>query len=449
MSELPRVAIIGTGISGLAAAVRLTRDGIKNVTIFEARREPGGRTRSYIDPKTGDELDNGQHLLMGCYTATLDYLSIIRSERMIERIPLRIPFWSNTGVRSFTIDRSLAPPLNLLIALARTSLLTFSEKRAAAKLGNAIWRSKLPNDFQRMTCEDFFGYFEQPDSLVLKLWSPIVLATINAAPARASAELFVNVLREAFFSSRSASALLIPKCGLSELLVQPAIHFLEEQGGKIQVGSPIRSVEKFGNIFKLSLDSETLEFDAVIDASSQFNVGPEAPPIPNVEYSPIVNAYFWLDRSVFKAPVHAFVGTTLQWAFPKQSHYCAERVALTVSAAEGLVDKSNESIRDILWADLQQTVPAARDATLLHWQIIREKHATPLFTPELQQSRPNTKTTMNNFYRTGDLIQNGLPATIEGAVRNGYTAAEALLETPGNARIFSESIQPQMGRGSD
>jgi hydroxysqualene dehydroxylase len=428
VTEHPRIAIIGAGVSGLAAAVRLTRNDIKNVTIFEARREPGGRTRSYVDTKTGDELDNGQHLLMGCYTATLDYLSTIGSGRMLERIPLRIPFWSNTGVRSFTIDRSLAPPMNLLTALARTSLLTFSEKRAAAKLGNAIWRSKFPNDFQRMTCKDFFQYFDQPDTLVSKLWSPIVLATINADPTRASAELFVNVLREAFFSSRSASALLIPKCGLSELLVQPAVHFLEEQGGKIQRGSPARNVEKFGNIFKLSLDSGTLEFDAVIDASSQFNMGLEAHPITNVEYSPIVNAYFWLDRSVFKAPVHAFVGTTLQWAFPRQSNYCTERVALTVSAAEGLVEKSNESIRDILWGDLQQIVPAAKDATLLHWQIIREKHATPLFTPELQKSRPKVRTSMNNYYRAGDLIQNGLPATIEGAVRNGYAAAEALLK---------------------
>ena len=433
MSDNSRIAIIGAGVSGLTAAVRLARAGHKNITLFEARREAGGRTRSYIDPHTGDTLDNGQHLLMGCYTATLEFLKMIGTEKLIERTPLRIPFWSETGVRSFTIDRSLPPPMNLLSAVARTSMLTFGEKKSASVFGNAIWRMKLPNKFERMSCADLFLALGQSPSLVEKLWAPMVLATINAQPEQASAELFVNVLREAFFSSRAASALLIPKCGLSELLVDSAIRDLrDKRDGKCEtrMGTPVRRIESWENGFRIVTDNDEASFDAIISSIESPIPGLPKPdtrnPIP-APHSPIVNAYFWFDKSIFNAPVHAFIGTTLQWAFPKKSGFSAERVALTVSAADALSEKTNEEIRDILLGDLQKTVPAARGAKLIHDQIIREKRATPLFTPEANRRRPATTTDIPNFFLAGDIVQNGLPATIEGAVRNGFAAADALL----------------------
>ncbi len=433
MTNKPRIAIIGAGVSGLAAAIRLVRAGQTNITLFEARREASGRTRSYTDAHTGDTLDNGQHLLMGCYSATLEYLKEIGTDKLIERTPLRIPFWSETGVRSFTIDRSLPPPMNLLSAVARTSMLTFGEKKSASILGNAIWRMKLPNKFERMSCNDLFLALGQTPALVEKLWAPMVLATINARPEQASAELFVNVLREAFFSSRAASALLIPKVGLSELLVEPAIKEFKDRGIDIRLGAPIRKITPEGERgFSVATDSEETEFHAVI--STIHSLLPESPtrdtrnPIPDSP-SPIVNAYFWFDKQIFNAPIHAFIGTTLQWAFPKKSSFSAERVALTVSAADALAEKTNEEIRDILLGDLQKTVPAARDAKLIHYQIIREKRATPLFTAEANRRRPTTKTDIPNFYLAGDFVQNGLPATIEGAVRNGFAAADALIES--------------------
>ncbi len=433
MTDKLKIAIIGAGVSGLAAAVWLADAGQTNITLFEARREAGGRTRSYTDPHTGDTLDNGQHLLMGCYTSTLDYLKTIGTEKLIERTPLRIPFWSETGVRSFTTSRSLAPPMNLLSAVARTSLLTFGEKRSAAVLGNAIWRAKLPNKFERMSCADLFLALGQPPALIAKLWTPIVLATINARPDEASAELFVNVLREAFFSSRAASTLLIPKCGLSELLIDPALRFLKDmRDGKdqrvtLRLGSPVRGIRQIENKFEIQLNGEQISFDAVISTIEQLPPGSQTPE-PGTRYSPIVNAYFWFDKPIFNAPIHAFIGTTLQWAFPKKSIYSAERVALTVSAADALSEKTNEEIRDVLLGDLQKTVPSTRDAKLIHYQIIREKRATPLFTPEANRKRPATITSIPNFLLAGDIVQNGLPATIEGAIRNGYAAAETLIE---------------------
>ncbi|MDP4199645.1 MAG: hydroxysqualene dehydroxylase HpnE [Bacteroidota bacterium] len=418
-----KIAIIGAGVSGLAAAVRLSESGFRGITLFEARREAGGRTRSFLDPKTGDTLDNGQHLLMGCYTATLDYLDRIGTSRLIERIPLRIPFWSQTGVRSFTIDRTLAPPLNLLSAIMRTSMLTLAEKRSAANLGNALWRNKLPSDLPNLTCAELFKRFEQAASLCEKLWEPIVFATLNASTEQASAVLFTSVIREAFFSSRKASALLIPKCGLSELLIDPATALLERHGALTRLSDPVRNIEIEATGIRIVTDSDEQVFDRVVNCTNGLQ-GSNHTTGPATQYSPIVNAYFWLDRTIFNAPIQAFVGMTLQWAFPKASMFSAQRVALTVSAADAIVDKSNEEITSLLWSDLVRTVPSARDAQLMHAQIIREKRATPLFSPNVQMTRPLSTTDDKRFILAGDFVQNGLPATIEGAIRNGYAAAD-------------------------
>ena len=419
-------------MSGLAAAVRLLeqRPDLR-VTLLEARREAGGRTRSYQDPTTGDTLDNGQHLLMGCYTSTLSFLETIGTSRELERIPLRIPFWSRTGVRSFTLDQSLPPPLHLLSAIARTSLLSFSEKRAAAELGNALRRNKQPTELSSMTCAELFRAHRQPAGLVTTLWEPIVLATLNARVEEASAELFVNVLKEAFFTTRAASSLLFPKVGLSELLVDPALAYLTVRGAEIRLGEPVRSITEGTSGVTLMTDRGDITADAVILAAPQSDLMGETMGVQTTTYSPIANAYFWVDREILKAPIHAFLGTTLQWAFPKPTTYAAQRIALTVSAADGLAELTNEALRDRLWAELQELVPAAREATLVHAQIIREKRATPLLGPEANSTRPALRSIIDPLREriviAGDLVQNGLPATIEGAVRNGHAAAEALL----------------------
>jgi squalene-associated FAD-dependent desaturase len=417
-----RIAILGAGVSGLAAAVKLAERGHR-VTLFEARREAGGRTRSYVDATTGDVLDNGQHLLMGCYTATQEYLAMIGTEKLVARIPLSVKFWEASGVRSFTIDRALPPPMNLISAIMRTTLISFAEKKAAATIGNIIYRDKLPRRIDDMTCAELFAKCEQPEAVIQKLWSPIVVATINARPEQASARLFVNVIREAFFSSRTASNVLMPNVGLSELLVNSAINKLETAGAKILLGTPVRSIERTNEQFNVITNDTNDSFDYVISTTPAPLYPTPYTPSPPVQTSPIVNAYFWLDRAITSSPMHAFIGMTVEWAFPKQSRFSAQRLALTVSAADEIVEKPNEEIVQILWGDLQRTMPAAREAQVLHSQIIKEKRATPLLTPSAQNARPTAETYDKRFILAGDIVQNGLPATIEGAVRNGFRAA--------------------------
>jgi len=431
-----KIAIVGTGVSGLAAASRLLQHGFSNLTLFEARKEAGGRTRSYVDPTTGDTLDNGQHLMMGCYHATLEYTRMLGSEHLLQRAPLWIHF--HEAGRNVPAILRLSPNSNLLAGLWRSRLFTPREKFAATRLGLAIDASSAKN-CESMTCEALFRKLHQPAGLVRKLWGPIVLATVNAPVEQASAVLFVNVLREAFLSGSEASDLLLPKSGLSDLLIDPAIRILEKNGITVRLSTPIRKIEKQEASLRIATDDSSEVFDAVIYCGQSSDPLPQEirSSLPEFEYSPIVNAYFWLGRPVLRGPIHGFLGTTLQWVFPWPSNYAAERLALTVSAGNALTERTNEEIRHILWTDLCAAVPAAREARIMHHQIIREKRATPLLTPAVQQSRPRASTAIEGLYLGGDLVQNGLPATIEGAVRNGFAAAELLVRQVGNVQLAS------------
>ena len=403
--------------------------GFRNITIFEARKEAGGRTRSYVDPTTGDVLDNGQHLLLGCYRSTLRYLKSIGSDHLLHRTPLLIHYHeAGRGTpHVFRIPPDSEPPVNLLAGLWSSHLLTSREKFAATRLGVALEEPSAKNA-EAITCASLFARLRQTEGLIKKFWEPIVLATINAPIDEASAELFINVFREAFLSDREASDLLIPTVGLSELLIDPAIRMLEKNGVGVLLSTPVRGIEKQDDNIRITTDDGPDEFGSVIYSAQSSKPLPMEvrSSIPEFEYSPIVNAYFWLDREIFSTPVHSFLGTTLQWAFPKPSVRFPQRLALTVSAANGFVERSNEEIRHILWADLCAAVPVARLARLLHFQIIREKRATPLFTPTVQSNRHGTATSIPRLWMAGDIVQNGLPATIEGAVRNGIAAAESV-----------------------
>ena len=430
-----RIAIIGAGVSGVAAAVELCHSapGKFEVTLFESRREAGGRTRSYVDAETGDILDNGQHLMMGCYTATLEHLRRIGSQDLVTiSESLRIPFTDTGNGKTAYLESSkfLPAPLHLLRGLLRTNLLTPSEKYAAIQLGTRIKLDALPSDVDNLNCGEFLTRMHQPDGLGRKLWEPVILATINAKVRDASARLFVNVVRLALLDSKQGSALVFPTTGLSELLIDPGVALLERtQGQTVKFGTPVDAIEKDDSgEWVVRHKNESEHFDAVIIATNTNGiVMPEGIATTGFAPSPIVNAYFWIDKPILDSPIRAFLGTTLQWAFSKQTHLGGERLALTVSAAQDIVERSNAELTDLLWSDLLAAIPGARQAKLLRSQIIREKRATPLFTPATHQQRPTTTTAYHNLYLAGDLVQNGLPATIEGAVRNGQQAARRVI----------------------
>jgi squalene-associated FAD-dependent desaturase len=451
MSNNPyRVAIIGAGTSGLAAAVKLANSGTDfspseeftrtkvrptdiSVTIFESRREAGGRTRSFIDSETGDTLDNGQHLLMGCYTSTLEYLRVIGAEHLLTwqnslEIPFVIP--DEQKISILKLPPYLPVPSNLLQALAKTDLLHKFEKLAAARFGIGIMMFRYDRHTAHKSCADLFRFAHQPVTLIKKLWEPLVVGTINLPIEKASAQVFLNTMRTIFLQNRKNSRMLFPKMGLSELLINPALKFLENNNCDIKYGQKIDSIVSGNNLIYIETSEGREVFDAVIYAGHYHDI--EFLPkeirqtIPPVTYSPIANAYLWVDKKIVGKPICGFIDTSLEWCFTKPTHYAAELIACTKSAAEEFINKDNEEIAQIFWSDIKSIFPTS-SAKLLRSVVIKEKRATPLLDPDLQLKRPKTKTSVPNLYLAGDLVQNGLPMTIEGAVRNGQSAANEIL----------------------
>jgi squalene-associated FAD-dependent desaturase len=425
-----RVAIIGAGASGLAAAVELfryTEGEDLEVTIYESRREAGGRTRSFTDAETGDTLDNGQHLLMGCYTSTIDYLKTIGSYDKLDIPPsLVIPYFTGESddPAMLSLPRFIPAPVHLLVGVLGSSLLEWYEKAAALRMGKDILLFRDDKFAKDLTCEQFFAKTKQPETLVKKMWEPIVLGTMNTPISKASAQVFINILRLIFFHDKRYSKILFPKVGLSELLVRPALEYLSEHKCTINYGIKTGSVKSLNNLAYLyDENGSTIDvFDGAIDAATSFTSD-----LP-VSYSPIINAYLWIDKKIISAPICGFIGTTLHWCFPKPSKFSAQMLACTTSAGDDIVDLSNEEIAALYWKEIQERVPEAKYAKLLRSQVIKEKRATVLLTPELQKARPHIETGDRNIFLAGDLAQNALPMTIEGAVRNGQKAAQKLAD---------------------
>ncbi len=432
-----RIAIIGSGTSGLAAALRLSQSAARDnfeITILESRHIAGGRTRSFVDEETGDTLDNGQHLLMGCYSATREYMRLIGTDHLVRERSLDIPyslFNPFTGyVRQarFRTRRLLPAPLHALVGLLMTDLLSVDEKRAAISLSLKVTRLLSDPTIKDYTCAELFRVHHQPEGLVRKLWEPLVLATVNASIEDASALPLLSVLKLALLGKRSGATFLFPEVGLSELLIDPAIKMLAESKVELLLKHAVRKIDED---LSITIDTESKQqYDSIIIASTPDSIElPSAAELPVTTYSPIVNAYFWVDHPLLIDPIRAFVGGHLQWAFSKKSTFAAERIALTVSAANELIGLSNDDIARQLWMELTRgvEVPTGDRPKLVHYQIIKEKRATPLLRPAAQNGRPTTLSSVRGLYLAGDFVQNMLPATIEGAIRNGFSAAECLL----------------------
>lgn len=438
MSSYPyRIAIIGAGTSGLAAAVKLCNTETNcplTISIFEGRREAGGRTRSFTDAESGDILDNGQHLLMGCYTSTLEYLRTIGAEHFLWSqnslaLPIMIPVENRRSTLS--LPQNIPVPFNLLAGLLRTDLLHGYEKLAAMRFGLGIMMFRYNKHMADASCADLFRFAHQPATLIKKLWKPLIIGIMNLSPEKASAQVFLNIMRIVFFQNKKFSSLLFPKAGLSELLIDPAIEFLKEHDCEIEYGQTINSIKAGNNLIYVETSDANYVFDALIFAGNYHDVSffPDEirQTIPPFTYSPIANAYLWADKKIIDLPICGFVGTTLQWCFSKPTHSEGELLACTMSAADELIKKDNDEITQIFWNDIKRSFPHSK-AQLLRSVIIKEKRATPLLDAALQLRRPQTKTSIAGLFLAGDLVQNGLPMTIEGAVRNGQKAAQEVLK---------------------
>lgn len=405
-----RVAVIGGGWAGIAAAVELTASGVPT-TLFEAGRVLGGRARSVeID---GQTLDNGQHILLGAYRDTLALMRRVGAdpEQLFERRQLQVI--DNTGFR-LALPK-LPAPLNVAWGLLTSPTVGWREKLQTALWMEGIKRNgfRLPQDTSVAAWLDASG---QTGTLRRHLWEPLCLAALNTPAERASAQLFANVLRDSLGSPRRADTdLLLPRVPLGQLLPEPAERWLIGKGARLQTSHRVRQL--VANEAGVLIDGES--FSAAILATAPQHLGalwPES--ATDFSYEPIATVYLKFDPKMKIAfPLLNLYGRLGQWVVDR-GHGLFACVLSGHGDWEGLDDKA--------LADTLQSELALDEKTEWH-TVIREKRATFSALPGL--IRPAHQTSHPRVVLAGDSTWADFPATLEGAVRSGLRAARHVVQT--------------------
>lgn len=444
-----RIAVIGAGWAGCAAAVELSR-GQAQVTLLEASRTLGGRARKVaIQEHT---LDNGQHILLGAYDATLTMMRQvgIPLDQAFLRLPLQMVYPSLDEGMEF-IAPQLPAPLHLLVALLRAKGLSRQDKMALARFSTtARWMGwQLHQD---CSVSELLERFDQTPVLCQLMWVPLCIAALNTPPERASAQVFLHILRDSLGAGRAASDMLIPKWDLSALFPEKAQKFIENAGGNVRSGVNIkRLIANAANRnttdnntvkWRLACDSDEVlsnqEFDAVIIATGAEQAGrllntvateQKITPLPALEYESITTCYLQyspelrLSRPFFALRDRPELQHWGQFVFDRgQLHKeQAGLLAVVVSASDQATDLGNEALGNAIALQLA-TMFKMPELEKPRWQqIISEKRATFSCTPSLQ--RPDNQIGLENCFIAGDYTKGDYPATLEAAVRSGIAAA--------------------------
>jgi len=441
------VIVIGAGFAGLSAATALAEGGAR-VLVLEARPSLGGRASSFTDPATGERVDNGQHLMLGCYHETFAFLRTIGQESAVQvQADLEATFVDRSGVRTTLRCPPLPSPLHLLAGLLEWEALPARDRFSAFNLTASLRRARrfvrtgkgyLPASSGE-TVENWLVRNGQSARLREMLWDPLALAALNQDPAHAAAPVFVRVLAQMFGSDRRDSTIAVPLLPLSDLYAEPARRFVESKGGEVRTSSPARVVLEGDRLAAVESRGDRLTAPAVIAAVPWFAlpelfggaVGAVASVLEAAAAaapSPIVTVNLWFDRPALDVPYLGLPGRTFQWVFDKRQVFgsSASHVSFVSSGAAPVVARSNEELGALAAAELFEAVPAAREARILRSVVVREKRATFSLAPG-QPGRPGTKTPVPGLLLAGDWIDTGLPATIEGAVVSGHRAARHLL----------------------
>lgn len=448
----PHVVVIGGGFAGLSAAIRLIDRGIR-VTVLEAKNSLGGRARSFVDPASGETVDNGQHLFLSGYRETLGFLRRLGTARhLLFQDRLKVDFLEPGGQR-FTLDCPKLPaPWHLWVGMARMRGLSIGDKARFQQVlsvvrGGGGGEGSHLGSLDHQTVEEWLTRMDQSERVRKLFWNPLVVATLNEDPTQASALGLVQVLRTLLWAPWGESRLGMPTVGLSDLYAEAARQVIEQQGGAVRLNRPIKELEiQDSRVNAVHLaDGELIAADAIVAAvppasllkmipSSWVDRDPVLSPLRRFTCSPIVSINLWWDRSVTDALFVGLIGTRVQWLFNKAAFLNREGqranyVALILSAAHSYMDQSNEALIRMATEDLQNCFPHLKTATLLKAQVVREREATVSLQPGTDRYRPGPKTGLSNLFLAGDWTQTGLPATVESAVLSGRLASEAILKS--------------------
>lgn len=424
---MKRCLIIGGGLSGLTAASILSYKNV-NVTLIESSPKLGGRTYSFTDKDTETEIDNGQHIMMGCYKETLALLNLIGAQSNFDYQKNLYLKFIDRNKNHFQLNASSSfYPFNLLFAVKNYDALDMNDK-----LTFILFLLKLPfvskRSLRKISVKQWLNIENQSSNTINSFWEILCVGALNTNSAKASALVFYEILMQIFFKGNFATTIILPKYGLNESIINPASLFIAKNGGKIISSETIKAVVvKNKKIVEVKSDENNYnEFDYVISAIP-LHALEKIIPKENLEidlelnYSTILNIHIWLNKNNLQEKFYGLLKSPLHWIFVKEKH-----INIVISDADYLAEKSKEEIYEFVMDELIQYTSIVRD-DIKQYKIIKEKRAT--FVPAITTlgKRPNSKTSIRNLFLAGDWTNTGLPSTIESAVKSGRIAAEQVL----------------------
>ena len=440
-THIPSVAVVGGGLAGLAAGCALAECGF-HVTLFEKRPYLGGRASSYQHPGTGEVVDNCQHVLLGCCTNLIDFYQRLGVEEKIRWYDA-LTFLEPGGRASVIAASSLPAPLHTATSFLRAPCLTLQDKLA---IGGAM--AALAPTIPKESNEPFLSWLKrhaQTDRAIERFWKTILVSALNEDIDRVSVTYAAQVVRESFLKSAAAGRMGIPTVPLTDLY-SVAGDYIQQRGGQVRVRASVDSFRtEFGDV-KLMVAGQEERFDFLVPAVP-FDVlsrvlpqttaaDPLRQSLSQFETSPITGIHLWFDRDISDLEHAVLLDRTIQWMFHKSKYLARENgdgsyVELVVSASNSLVEKSRQEITDLALSELADFLPGVRSAKLLKSTVIKEVHATYSPRPGVDHHRPHAQTVWPRVFLAGDWTATGWPATMEGAVRSGYVAAQCVARVAG------------------
>ena len=461
--------VIGGGLAGLAAGVALAESGWR-VRLFEQRPFLGGRATSYVLPD-GEHVDNCQHVTLGCCTNLEDFYKRVGSARKIKFFD-RLLFLDPQHRRGVMQAGALPAPFHLTGSFAAFAPLNLLDKLSIARAMLDILRSKgQPSDLNDpggISMLEWLRRRGQTKRAIERFWRVVLVSALDEELDRTDARFGVDVFWKAFLSNSTGYRMGVPAVPLANLY-DGCKSEIERRGGEVLLRAPVRGLKiENSTLAGIRFDEGREETaDAYVFAvphtvlaellpESVKHSDPALANLDKIRVSPITGVHFWFDRTVTHEPFITLLDTTIQWIFNKTALYDdsnataktaapGQYLQLVISASYDLLQKSRQEIIDLCLAELRQALPASRDAQLLKATIIKEAAATFSPEPGVDRWRPKQQTSVPRLFLAGDWTATGWPATMEGAVRSGYLAAEAVLSTAGETGEFLQPDQPPDG----
>ncbi len=436
------VIVVGAGFAGLSAAVDLSARGVR-VLVLEANRHLGGRATAYRNTVSGGSVDNGQHVIFGCYHETLRFLRRLGADRDVElQRTLTVDSIDTDGTLTTFDCPYLPPPLNLVAGVFEWDRLPLSERVAMLRLIPPLFRAQRAGTSELHwvsadeTVSTWLERYGQGPRIRELLWDPLSVAALNQRPDRAAVKPFIRVLSALCGSNSGDSAIGIPLKPLDLFYAEPARRFIEQRGGEVRTSSRAQIKFHENRVKSVETATQSLKPQVAISAVPWFAISDLFPGCPEAlsslvsaavltECSPIVTVNLWLDRQVLPRKFVGLPGRTMHWAFDKG--LCAStqgsHVSMVSSDADLLTELTNQEVIEIAVTNLRGAFSEV-DWKVTDASVIRERRATFSLAPG-QPSRPGTETNMRGLFLAGDWVETGLPSTIESAVVSGHLAAES------------------------